>query len=198
MAANKNCLKMNLAICHQDGSKISHMEYTVVQQCTDLVITKLLSLVTTDSCMSSMHIGNLKLQTKTFIKSMYGPQYCQAVLEFKAEHKLLCLCSAHWKAEVMICQAFLQQGDADSKAAANQMQCSSQSLPLNVAAGDQPLELPAPKFLQFQDVAPMNTAKCVLEMSPSPKSPSARRAQKQSRDRQHNQTKAFKPFCAPT
>ena len=126
-AAYKNFPKMNLAIPQQDGLKISHMEYTDVQQSTDLVITKLLSLIATDSCMS-VHIGNLKLQTKTFIESTFGPQYCQAILELEAEHKLLCLCSAHWKAKVVIGQVFLWQGDGDSKVAVNQTQYSSQPL----------------------------------------------------------------------
>lgn len=180
-AANKNRPKMSLAIRRLDGSKISQMEYANVRRSADLVVTKLHSLIASDPRMSA-RIGNPKLRTKTFIKSTFGPQYRQAVLELEAEHKLLRLCSAHWKAEVMIGQAFLRRGDTDSKAAANQTQISSQTLPLNVAADDPPLELPAPTLLQFRDVAPVNAAKRMLEMSPGPKSPSARQAQKRSRD----------------
>ena len=51
---------------------------------------------------------NLKRQMKAAIKTLYNAEYKQAMLDLEAEHKVLCLCSFHWKADHMLGQTFLR------------------------------------------------------------------------------------------
>ncbi|KAF8259352.1 hypothetical protein EI94DRAFT_1707172 [Lactarius quietus] len=120
-------------------------------------------------------------KTRTFIKVVFNVEYQQAVLELEAEQTLLRLCSAHWKAECMIAQAFQWRSNALSKATAN---CKHTHTPSDTFDGLD-LQLPEPPtapIMHISNVVPLNVVKCALELSAGPKSPSALQAQKHSKD----------------
>ncbi|KAI9430174.1 hypothetical protein BJY52DRAFT_1200234 [Lactarius psammicola] len=168
-----------------DGSKISSQEFANVRHSADIIVQKLLDLVDSDPRVASRP-GVSKSRTKSFVKNLYKAEYRQAILDLEVEQRLLRLCSAHWKADNMIGQAFLRQSDAETKAASNCMRAASM-MPdrpgLSDAKGSQPSEpLPTAPIQQVWDVGSMNVAKRALELSPGPKSPSVLHAQKCSKD----------------
>ncbi|KAH9030364.1 hypothetical protein EDB85DRAFT_1891659 [Lactarius pseudohatsudake] len=117
-----------------------------------------------------MHAG--KSQTKTFVITMFKTEYNRAILELEAEHKLLRLCYAHWKADNLLGQKLQRRSDAKKKAAR-----AASSIPPDDTS--EPFTAPIP---QVWDAAPVNAAKRAFELSPGPKSPSASQAQKRSKD----------------
>jgi hypothetical protein len=165
-AVNSCRPKMNLAIRHPDGLKIPSMEYGNVQHSTDIIVQKLCRLIHSDPRMT--HTLNSKPPTKTLVQTLFKAEYRQAIFELKEEHHLLCLCSAHWKADMLIGQAFSQRNDAEGKAA--------------TVYGQDPSKPPTLPILQVLDAAPANTAKHSLELSPGPKSPSVLHSQKCAKD----------------
>ncbi|KAH9011260.1 hypothetical protein EDB85DRAFT_2160198 [Lactarius pseudohatsudake] len=165
-AQNQYRPKMNLAIRRPNGSKVSNQEFSNIQRSTNIAVQKLINLVDSDP----MHAG--KSQTKMFIITMFKTEYDQAILELEAEHKLLRLCYAHWKADNLLGQKLQRRSDAKKKAA-----CAASSIPPDDTS--EPFTAPIP---QVWDAAPVNAAKRAFELSPGPKSPSASQAQKRSKD----------------
>ncbi|KAH8979593.1 hypothetical protein EDB86DRAFT_3088674 [Lactarius hatsudake] len=169
--------KMSLAIRRPDGSKVSTQEYSNIRRSAAMLIQRLIDLLVSDPS-TAMHANDPKWRTKSFIRNAFKTEYNQAILELKAEHKLLHLCDVHWKADTLIGLIFLQRSLAKSKAAAaSNRACAASSIP-----PDDTLELPPAPIPQAWDVAPVNVAKRAFELSPGPKSPSASQAQKRSKD----------------
>ncbi|KAH9022935.1 hypothetical protein EDB84DRAFT_1254284, partial [Lactarius hengduanensis] len=110
-AQNQYRPKMNLAIRRPNGSKVSNQEFSNIQRSTNIAVQKLIDLVDSDP----MHAG--KSQTKTFVITMFKTEYDRAILELEAEHKLLRLCYAHWKADNLLGQKLQRRSDAKKKAA---------------------------------------------------------------------------------
>ena len=176
--ANKHRPKMNLTIRRPDGTKISSSEYPNIRRSADIIVQKLINITNSDPC-SAVHAGDLKPQTKSFIRNTFKAEYYQAVLDLEAEQKLLRLCSAHWKADAMIGQALLWRSNAEARAATNRGHTTSlQSNPYN----PEPVEPLTGLIPQGHKVASTNMAKRALELSPGPKSPSASHTQKRSKD----------------
>ncbi|KAI9446301.1 hypothetical protein H4582DRAFT_2052374 [Lactarius indigo] len=120
--------------------------------------------------------GDPKSRTRSFIKNLFKPEYDRAILELEAEQRLLRLCYAHWKADVLIGQVFTRRNEAEGKAASNRARAASSFPP------DATSEPPTAPIPQVWNVAPVNVAKRALELSPGPKSPSASQVQKRSKD----------------
>ncbi|KAH9012334.1 hypothetical protein EDB85DRAFT_2159142 [Lactarius pseudohatsudake] len=165
-AQNQYRPKMNLAIRRPNGSKVSNQEFSNIQRSTNIAVQKLIDLVDSDP----MHTG--KSQTKMFVITMFKTEYDRAILELEAEHKLLRLCYAHWKADNLLGQKLQRRSDAKKKAAR-----AASSIPPDDTS--EPFTAPIP---QVWDAAPVNAAKRAFELSPGPKSPSASQAQKRSKD----------------
>lgn len=169
MEANRHQLKMHPTLCHENGSLLSSVEFNNVQLFTDLHITRLIELATDNP---HLHCPDSKLLTMSNIKKWFKAKYSQAILELEAEQLYPCLCSAHWKADNMIGQAFLHHSDAECRH-------HTQEGPPNHG------ELPAAPILVLR-VATINVAKCAFELSPGPKSPLALHTQKCSKDKSKN------------
>ncbi|KAH9013656.1 hypothetical protein EDB85DRAFT_2158039 [Lactarius pseudohatsudake] len=181
-AQNQYRPKMNLAIRRPDGSKVSTQEFSNIRRSTDIAVQKLIDLVESDP----MHAG--KSQTKSFVTTMFKTEYDRAILELEAEHKLLRLCYAHWKADNLLGQKLQRRSDAKKKAAR-----AASSIPPDVTS--EPFTAPIP---QVWDVAPVNAAKRAFELSPGPKSPSASQVQKRSKDGiAHSRQKTTGPSVPP-
>jgi hypothetical protein len=116
-----------------------------------------------------MHALNSKPLTKTLARTLFKAEYCRAILELKEEHKLLRLCSSHWKADMMIGQAFPWANDAEVKM---EPHCRPDL--------SKPPTAPKPPTMPILQAS--NAAKRPLELSPGPKSPSVLRIQKRSKD----------------
>ncbi len=93
------------------------------------------------------------------------------LLDLEAKHKLLRLCSAHWKADTFIGQ-ILKNLDLPTKS-------SKSSNSLDVEGSQREESLPPARV---RNLAPMHVAKHTLELSPGPKSPSVSCAQKRTKD----------------
>ncbi|KAI9431496.1 hypothetical protein H4582DRAFT_2062723 [Lactarius indigo] len=167
--------KMNLAIRRLDGSKVSAQGFSNIQHSTAIVVQKLINLIDSDPRMAA-RAGNPKSRTRSFIKNLFKPEYDRTVLEIKAEQRLLRLCYAHWKADVLIGQVFTWRNEAEGKAASNRARAASSFPP------DATSEPPTAPIPQVWNVAPVNVAKRALELSPGPKSPLASQVQKRSKD----------------
>jgi hypothetical protein len=100
--ANLSRPRMSITLCHEDGTPLSPPEFSNVRMIADLIVRQLLEKYSKDP-----HAQGVKLLTKLVFKSLFHTEYCQAILELEAEEWLLCLCTRHWKAEVMLSQAFL-------------------------------------------------------------------------------------------
>ena len=133
------------------------------------------------SCGNSFHSANSDPRaamhactpwTKTFFKKLFKEEYYQAILELEAQQPLLRLCSAHWKADTLVGQAFLWRNEGGNVA----MCATSLNYNTSDANDFQPLEPPQ------QDEVPVQTLKCTFELSPGPKSPSALHTQKHCKD----------------
>jgi hypothetical protein len=157
-ASNSCRLKMSIAIHRPDGSRIPKLEFGYVRRDADLIVQKLRTLIESDPRM--MRALNSKPLTKTLARTLFKAEYRRAILELEEEHKLLRLCSSHWKADMMIGQAFPRANDADVKMEPHHEQELSQ-----------PPTAPIPQ-----------ASKRALELSPGPKSPSVMRVQKRSKD----------------
>jgi hypothetical protein len=101
---------------------------------------------------------------KATLKKIFKPEYNEAILELEAQKKILHLCSAHWKADQMIGQALLQQGDTETKATKPPFPTPS-SLSNTSSL---PSELHAAFTQQVLNVTSINAVKCTLELSPGP------------------------------
>ena len=183
--ANKNRPKMHLTLRREDGSLLSTNEFNNVQISADLLATRLMELAT----QQNQNPGS-KRPTKLNIKKWFKTDYHQAILELEAEQKYLRLCSAHWKADNMIGQAFLRQSDAQRR----RRNRETASMPGSYNEGD-----PAPAPIPASSVVPINAAKRAFELSPGPKSPSALQAQKRSKDEtKKSEPKNKDPLVAPS
>ena len=99
---------MRFAIRHPDGSRISAREYADIRSFADIVAQKLLALIESDRHMAILQADNFTLdKKKKSIKVLFRAEYRDAMLELEAEKRLLCLCSAHWKADAMLGAALL-------------------------------------------------------------------------------------------
>jgi hypothetical protein len=140
------------------------------------VATKLIDHISPDPCF------NPRMMTKTMIKSLFYNEFCRAMLELEAEKKELCLCTGHWKAEVMLGQALLQQNSVtEGNAAKSVLSVPSTSASVKAPPPLQQQQLPTVP-LNIWDTAPMKASKWALESSPGPKSPSVTHAQKHTKD----------------
>ena len=141
--------------------------------CKKTIVQNLVNFANSDPCLAMDK--DLKLPTKANLKSLFPAKFSQAILQLKAKHTDLHLCSAHWKAEAIISQIFLTgtgKPIVDS--------CSALIFSPSEPSPASPMS--APLNLQVMDVVPMNVAKHALELSPGPKSPSALQTQKRSKD----------------
>lgn len=173
--ANKHRPKMHLALRREDGSALSSIEVNNVQLSADLLATRLIELATNNP---QLHRHGSKLPTKSNIKKWFKAEYSQGILELEAEQPYLRLCSAHWKADNMIGQAFLRQSDAERRRRTREAS-SIPDQPDPQKHGDS-----APAPIPISSV--VNVAKRAFELSPGPKSPSASHTQKRSKDRANN------------
>jgi hypothetical protein len=164
---NKSQLRMKLALCRPDGTKIPNKVYENIQQSADIITQKLADLIKSDP-RSAVYPDNSLPRTKTAIRSFFKAEYDQVLLDLEAEHNLLCLCSYHQKADHIIIQVLHWRVEAE-RATKNRM-CTNPE-PQEPSTASIP-----------QAVAPMNVAKQALELSPGPKSPSASHAQKCSKE----------------
>ncbi|KAF8261816.1 hypothetical protein EI94DRAFT_1705236 [Lactarius quietus] len=151
---------------------------TSIPHTRDIVIDKLvkLSLSRSHTSLSAYTQPASKLPTKSNIQKWFKVEYSEAIFELEAEQKLLHLCSGHWKADTMIGQAFLQHNDAECRWSAICTRAAS-AMPDPVQLHPGPAPIP-----QVSNLVPSNATKRSLELSPSPKSPSATHIQQHSRD----------------
>ena len=169
-ASNKYRPRMSHAVRRQDGTMVPSQEYERIRHSADIVVRRLINSTNSDP-RATMHASTPR--TKTFFKKTFQEEYYQAILELEAQQPILRLCSAHWKADALIGQAFLRRNEGGKVAA-----CAASSNPNFSDTDDsQPLEPPQ------RDVAPVNASKRALDLSPGPKSPSASRTQKRSKDK---------------
>jgi hypothetical protein len=162
VTASNSCRpKMGIAIRRPDGSKIPNLEFGYMRRDADLIVQKLRTLIESDSRM--MRALNSKPLTKTLARTLFKAEYRKAILELEEEHKLLRLCASHWKADMMIGQAFPRATDPEVKVGTH---CGQ--------------DLSGPPTSPIPQVS--SVAKRSLELSPGPKSPSVSRVQKRSKD----------------
>ena len=116
------------------------------------------------------------------IKKVFHAKYNQVILKLEAQQMILCLCSAHWKADAMLDQVLLWQSEVEAKAPMNDIDSTSSKCPPSKMKDIQPSE-PCPVFIpHVSDVRPVAAMKQVLELSPGPKSPSTLHTQKHSKE----------------
>jgi hypothetical protein len=171
---NPNRPKMGRAIRRADGTPISGPEYSNIRRSADILAQDLTRLINSDP-RSATYVGEPKKRIRTLIKTVFMAEYKRAMLKLEAEHKLLRLCSSHWKADHMIGQAFSRRKDAERV-----MTTRVGSEPSNVEDSRPPK--PSTLIPQALGATPKKVAKRVFELSPGPKSPSASHAQKRSKD----------------
>jgi hypothetical protein len=174
--SNKSRPRMQLAICHPDGTKVSSNEYSNIRHTVDIIIQKLIKLIHSDPH-SALYAGDSRLQTKSFIRKFFKVKYDQAKLSLEAEQPLLHLCLGHWKADNMIIQALSRRSDVER--ATNTVRATSvNSGPSNV----QDSKPPEPSTALLKAVVPVNASKRAHELSPGHKSPSVSRMHKHSKE----------------
>ena len=173
--SNKHWAKMSLAIHEANSRKISLKEYKKITKATEIIVKKLNQNVNSDPC-AVLHVSTPK--TKMLFVKWFLDEFNQAILNLGAQKTILCLCLAHWKAEVMIMLVLQNQNEGFRRASASttsldpsdvngfQFQKPCQATPIPPASG----------------VAPSSVAKCALKFSPGPKSPAALHTQKCSKD----------------
>jgi hypothetical protein len=145
---------MSLAVRRPDGTKVSTQEIANMRHRAHIICQKLLKKLISSH---PAYASDSRLRTKTFLKSRFKVEYNQAILDLEVAHKLLRLCSAHWKADHLIGQALSRR--------------------TGVSTAPDPSDVG-----DSQPAAPMNAAKRALELSPGPKSPSVSHTQKRSKD----------------
>ena len=160
---------MSCAVRCQDGTKVSSQEYKCIRHSANIVVQKLIHSANSDPC-AAMHACTPR--TKTFFKNLFKEEYYQTILKLEAQQPLLRLCSAHWKADALVGQAFLRQNEGGNVAT----RATSLNYNTSDANNFQPLEPPQ------QDEVPVRTSKHTFKLSPGPKSPSALRTQKRCKD----------------
>lgn len=151
---------------------------------TDIIVQKLITFVMSSPLFDAV----TSRPTKTFIKTVFLTEFCQAMFELEAEQKLFRLCSGHWKADAMISQALLRRSEAQSKSQRERDRSSNPSNPND----SRPTE-PSHYIPRVSDMAPVNAAKRALDLSPGPKSPSVSRTQKRSKDDMHSRQQTTYP-----
>ena len=160
-------------------------EFDNILKPTDLLATRLAELAT-----KNPHLNpDSKHLTKLNFKKWFKVEYYQALLELEAEQKYPHLCLAHWKADNMIGQAFLWQGDTECR---HHRQGATSVLGSHNQSGL------APVPILVSSVVPINAAMCAFELSPGPKSPSALQAQKCSKDESQNSGQNKDILVAPS
>ena len=192
---------MHIALRTEDGIPFSPNVYNNVRDFADLLVRQLLEQFSMDPRLRAH-----KSVTKSLFKSLFYTEYRQAILALDANEKLLRLCARHWKAEVLISQAFLRRGGSGAEIkrehsvapvpssiapvpssivpvpSSTVLVLSSVALvPLSVAPVPTPV-VPIPMRWDVEDMAPNAPSKRPLELSPGPKSPSASHAQKRTKD----------------
>ncbi|KAF8263928.1 hypothetical protein EI94DRAFT_1595124 [Lactarius quietus] len=148
--ANKRRPKLSLAICHPDRQKISRQQYSNMRTSANIIMRRLINFANTDPCSAS----HTSARTKLFIKGLYPAEFRQAILDLEVEQMLLRLCSGHWKADLLLSQAFLQQGEAEGRAAVKTVRAAMLEHSNMMVKASQ--HLPPPRV---QEVAPANTSK---------------------------------------
>ena len=113
---------------------------------------------------------------KRWFQKWFPDEFNQAILQLEAQKPLLRLCSAQWKAEAMI-TLLLQNEEGGKEPACNPPLHPSDA---NAFQFEEPWQVTP--ILPASVAAPSNVAKRALEFSPGPKSPSASRTQKHSKD----------------
>ena len=165
---NKCRPRMSCAVRCQNGTKISSHEYERIRHSADIVVRKLIHTTNSDP-RTAMHASTPRM--KTFFRKFFKEEYYQAILELETQHPLLRLCSAHWKADALIGQAFLRRNEGGKVATRAPSNCNVSDVVNS--------HLPEPPQ---QNVAPVKASKRTLELSPGPKSPSALHTQKRCKD----------------
>ena len=178
--SNQSRPKLGLALRCPNGNPVSNLELSNIRRSAEIIVQKLVNFINSDP-RSAVRAGHSKSWTKTLIKKFFAAEYDQAILDLEAEQKLLRLCSAHWKADAVITQVFLRRNEAEARAGAAMGSVCAAPPHSNLSDNPHPLALTA-SIPRVQEAAPMNTAKRALELSPGPKSPSASRTQKRSKD----------------
>ena len=179
-ATNKSRAKMHIALRRANGEQLSFHEYQNIREVADLVVRNLCNMYSKDP-----RAAGAKTTTKTNFKSIYFTEYRKAVLELEAAEPILRLCAHHWKAEVMIGQAFLRRGGNDkTNDTTNALESSNAptTSSSDVSISHPPEALPAAPIAGVSDAAPANASKRALVLSPGPKSPSATHSQKRAKD----------------
>ena len=192
---------MHIALRTEDGIPFLPNVYNNVRDFADLLVRQLLEQFSMDP-----HLRAHKSVTKSLFKSLFYTEYRQAILALEANEKLLRLCARHWKAEVLISQAFLRRGGSGAEikrehsvapvpssiapvpssivlvpSSTVPVPSSVALVPSSVAPVPTPV-VPIPMRWDVEDMAPNATSKRPLELSPGPKSPSASHAQKRTKD----------------
>jgi hypothetical protein len=155
---------------------MTSIEFKDIREYASTVATKLINRISPDPCF------NPRMMTKKMIKLLFYDEFCRAMLELEAEKKELCLCTGHWKAEVMLGQALLRRNSVTEGNVAKSV--------LSVPSTSASVKAPPPPQQQQQptvppnvwDTVPMKASKQALESSPGPKSPSVTHAQKHTKD----------------
>ena len=168
--SNKRRPTMSRAVRRQDGSKVPSQEYERIRHSADIGVRNLLNSANSDP-RATMHARMPR--TKTFFKKVFKEEYYRAILELEAQHPILRLCSAHWKADALIGQAFLRRNEGSNAAT----RATSSNYNLADANDFQPRE-PSQR-----DEGLVKNSKRALELSPGPKSPSTSRTQKRCKDK---------------
>ena len=101
---------MHIALRTEDGIPFSPNVYNNVRDFADLLVRQLLEQFSMDPRLRAH-----KSVTKSLFKSLFYTEYRQAILALEANEKLLRLCARHWKAEVLISQAFLRRGGSGAE-----------------------------------------------------------------------------------
>ena len=84
MEGNKGQPKIQLAVCHPDGTILSNPEYSNICHATDLITCELAKHVSLDPLFAAC-TGNSRLWTRTFLKTNFYPHYHQVLLDLEAD-----------------------------------------------------------------------------------------------------------------
>ena len=185
---------MHIALRTEDGIPFLPNVYNNVRDFADLLVRQLLEQFSMDPRLRAH-----KSVTKSLFKSLFYTEYRQAILALEANEKLLRLCACHWKAEVLISQAFLRRGGSGAEIKREHsiapVPSSIAPVPLSIIPVPSSVALvpssvvpvptpvvPIPMRWDVEDMALNATSKRPLELSPGPKSPSASHAQKRTKD----------------
>ena len=170
--ANRSRPKMALALRDENGNKIESPTFNNIRLISDLIIRQLLEKHSSDH-----RVIGVKSLTKSVFKSLFHAEYRQAILNLEAQESALRLCARHWKAEVMLSQAFLRRGsvDPEGKHGRSVPPSTISSSDENPSQPWEPLHaVPIPKHWDATNAS----SKRSHELSPGPKSPGSSQAPK--------------------